>query len=599
MAMTEHQRALVEKARKAAAEYREREAAKLAAQQAAPVAVPAQTTEVVTLEAAHKQTIISRVFTGSGFVPTVTGMVYNDEQSQAVELAMRGKSLCMIGAAGTGKTTTTREVVGQLQQMSHVGMFEESTTYLQKGTPAIIVVSFTNKAVNNIKKQLPKQLQSHCITMHKVLEFMPIRDADGKIIGFGPTYDRNKRLPYIGCVIFEESSMISTELYAMYRAALPDGCEPQEIFLGDLNQLPPVFGAAILGFKLIELPTIELVQIYRQALESPIISLAHRVREGKTFNWKPDEAGNYLVDAGEHGRVQIRPWKSRKQELAAVKTMGAVLLQYMDADQYDPEEDIVLCPFNVKFGCIALNKIIADRLTKDRGELTWEIIARGQASYWAIGDKILFDQQECKILDIREAPGYCGRIPQEESLSLDRDGRYHDHQVHNKPKSELDLLDELENSPIGERDKNAASHIVKIEYVDSGQVRELTASGDINKMLLGYVITVHKSQGSEWRRVFIALHYTHNVSITRELMYTAITRARHELIMFIDPGREGSMDSITKAARTPEIKGVTLSEKAEFFKGKAKEYQQMIDRHADEDAADERQEAMLNQLARG
>lgn len=584
MALSEHQKALIERARAAAAEYRKKQAEKAeAALKSAEAAAPTATTEISkALESSYNQVLISRVFTGTSFAPTVAGMEYNSEQSQAIELAMRGKSLCMIGAAGTGKTTTTKEIIGQLQTLPHVGLFEESTSHLMKGTPAVVIVSFTNKAVNNIKKQLPKALQAHCITMHKVLEFMPIRDGDGKIIGFGPTYDRNRRLPYIGCVIFEESSMISTELYSMYRAALPDGCEPQEIFLGDLNQLPPVFGDAILGFKLTELPTVELIQIYRQALLSPIVSLAHRVREGKAFNWTPDANGNYLEDAGEHGRVEIRPWKARKQELAAVQTMGHVLLQYMDAGKYDPESDIVLCPFNVKFGCIALNKIIADRLTKMRGEVTWEVIARGQPSYWAVGDKVLFDQQECRILDIRPAPGYCGKIPQEESMSLDRNGRYHDGQKHNSPKSAIELLDELENSPVGERDKNAASHVIKLEFLDSGMVREITASGDINKMLLGYVITVHKSQGSEWKRVFIALHYTHNVAISRELMYTAITRARHELIMFIDPGKEGSMDSITKAARTPEIKGVTLAEKAQYFKGKAGEYQKLIDKHSED-----------------
>ena len=59
-------------------------------------------------------------------------------------------------------------------------------------------------------------------------------------------------------------------------------------------------------------------------------------------------------------------------------------------------------------------------------------------------------------------------------------------------------------------------------------------------------------------------------------MYTAITRARQELIMFIDPGVDGGLDSISKAARSPEIKGVTLQEKAQFFKGKVGTYQEQM-----------------------
>ena len=64
----------------------------------------------------------------------------------------------------------------------------------------------------------------------------------------------------------------------MLAAALPH--DPQEIFIGDLRQLPPVFGPAILGFKMSLLPVIELTEVYRQALLSPIIRLAHVVVSG-------------------------------------------------------------------------------------------------------------------------------------------------------------------------------------------------------------------------------------------------------------------------------------------------------------------------------
>jgi ATP-dependent exoDNAse (exonuclease V) alpha subunit len=323
---------------------------------------------------------------------------------------------------------------------------------------------------------------------------------------------------------------------------------------------------------------VELLHVYRQALESPIIALAHRIREGKSFNWEPNERGNYIKDAGEHGKVEVRPWKKRMNDVAGVKTLGQVMLGYMDLKQYDPENDIILCPFNVKFGTIVLNQIIADRLTKDRDVDTWEVIARGKESYWAVGDKVLFEQMEAHIIDIRPTPGYAGKLPREASKNLRRDGTYSDGKTHAvEQRSTLDLMDELETSTLGtEQAKNSASHTIKIQFVDSGHTMDISASGEINKLLLAYAITVHKSQGSEWRRVFIALHYTHNVAISRELMYTAITRARHELTIFMDPGKDGSMDSLTKAARSPEIKGVTLAEKAEYFKGKAKEYQQMF-----------------------
>lgn len=530
---------------------------------------------------AAQQTVVSaavqRVFTGANFQPQVAGMQYNDEQCQALELGMRGKSFNLIGAAGTGKTTTTQEMILQLMRMPHISMFDDSSQYLVKGEPGIVIVSFTNKAVNNIKKKLPKSLQHHCMTLHKLIEFQPERDAEGRIVGFAPARNQGNPLPYISCVIFEESSMIATDLYAQYRRALPEGCSPQEIFLGDLNQLPPVFGEAILGFKLIELPTVELVQVYRQALESPIISLAHRVREGKTLNFPFDDNGVSVVDREEHGKVIIRKWKKRIQSVSAVKTMGAVMLQYYDHQQYDPETDVILCPFNVEFGCLELNRILANRFARDRKAITWHIIARGKDSYWAVGDRVLFNQMDAVIEDIRPAPGYTGKLTMDESEHLTRWGTYDDGQKHERVgKSEIELLDSIESAPIGERDKNSGSHIIKIRYLDSGQVQDISASGDLNKLLLGYAITVHKSQGSEWKRVYIALHYTHNQMLSRELMYTAITRAKQELILFIDPGVDGGLDSISKAARSPEIKGVTLQEKAQFFKGKVGTYQEQL-----------------------
>jgi hypothetical protein len=166
--------------------------------------------------------------------------------------------MCLIGAAGTGKTTTTKEVISQLVRLPHIQPIPGTTQYLAKDSPGIVIVSFTNKAVNNIKKQLPESLQRHCMTIHKLLEYAPVRDLDGRVLGFAPSFNQAAPLPWISCIIWEESSMVGTDLYGEVMDALPPGCSPQQIFLGDLNQLPPVFGYSILGFKLLELPVVEL-----------------------------------------------------------------------------------------------------------------------------------------------------------------------------------------------------------------------------------------------------------------------------------------------------------------------------------------------------
>jgi len=528
------------------------------------------------------------------FAATI-GVDLNEKQTEAVELAMRGKSFNLIGAAGTGKTTTTREIIGQLSRLPHITPISKSTKYLSQGAPGIVIVSFTNKAVNNIKKFLSPELQKHCITYHKLLEYAPVQYLDEpgnpfgkKTMRFEPSFDIENPLPHISCVIVEESSMVSAmrgDIHDNLMRALPNPDATQFIFLGDLNQLPPIFGPSILGFKLLELPTVELTHVYRQALESPIITLAHKIREGRGILHLSDETTT--DDRGEHGKVTIRPWKKKIESGPACKVLlHNFLIPLVTKDGYDFTENVILCPFNKSFGTIELNKAIADALGKKRGAEVFEVIARGNRSYWAVGDRVLVDRREAIILRIEPTPGYTGPIPEPASKTLDRWGRDSTHQEdHNSVDRQIKLAAAMEvlesmNVGDGEEQKNAASHTITVEFVDSGTVESLSSAGAINQMLFSYVLTVHKSQGSEWKRVFILLHYSHNTMLSRELLYTAVTRARHELFIICEPDRKEVYNSITRAAKSPEIQGVTLAEKALYFQNKKKSMRSLEGRQA-------------------
>ena len=112
----------------------------------------------------------------------------------------------------------------------------------------------------------------------------------------------------------------------------------------------------------------------------------------------------------------------------------------------------------------------------------------------------------------------------------------------------------------GEDRFNHASHTVTIQnMIDPNIVYTLGTTGELAAIELGYCITVHKSQGSEWRRVFILFHHTHAVMLFRELFYTAITRAKEEVTIICEP------NSIEKAVNNPRIKGTSLEDKARFF----------------------------------
>lgn len=516
---------------------------------------------------------------------TASRLDFNERQQEAIELALQGKSFCLIGAAGTGKTTVTQEIISLLQQSSHVLPMAEATKHLVKDNPGIVICGFTNKAVNNIRKKLPAHLQRHCITIHKLLEYAPVYyevpgGEDGSMVTtmrFEPMRNGANPLPHISTLIFEESSMIGTELYGEVIAALARRQQTQIIFLGDLNQIPPVFGPSILGFKLGELSTIELTHVYRQALLSPIITLATDIRLNKQ-EALPLLTSLTKIDNGEHGVLHLHPWKKRVSNGSAVSFMRSFLPKMIEEGTYDPNADMILCPFNKSFGTIELNKIIANHIAKQAKETVFEVIARYVKSYWAVGDRVLVDRHEAIITKIERTIGYGGKLPRTESATLDRWGFDPENDTPSSLLTADEILNQLDTlGEEGEGSKNLASHTITVIIPDTDEVRRLSTAGEINSMIFGYVLTVHKSQGSEWQKVFLFLHNSHASLLSRELLYTAVTRAKHELYIICEGDIKPYENTLRRAAARPVIPGTSLAEKIEFFRSKATSMKQLAE----------------------
>ena len=496
----------------------------------------------------------------------------NAKQSEFVRLAGSGKSAVLIGAAGTGKTTCQKAVVQELELSGRAGILQSGGhKHLQSGTPGIVICAYTRRAVANIRKNVPENLQSNCITIHKLLEYQPVyyevtdpeTGKERTTMRFEATRNAMNPLPAtITAIIFEEASMLGTDLHQEIIDACPHS--PQIIYLGDIQQLPPVFGPAILGFKLLELPVVELTEVYRQALESPIISLAHRILSGKTMD------GSEFESWKRPGQMTIRPWKKKIDSLNALLTLSSVFTTFLDQGMYDPEEDMILLPFNKACGTDELNKKIGNYLAKKHGSIVYQVVAGFNRLYFREGEKVLVDKEDATIIRIEQNPAYYGVPALPASTTLDYwgyDSTTDNPRPENGKTSDEDvdfLLGQVAMSENKEDRVKSASHIITVRMNDSDQELTLTAAGELNAMMYGYCLTVHKAQGSEWRRVFFCLHQSHNVMLSRELLYTAITRAREELYIICEP------DSLEKGIKTQRVKGNTLEEKAEFFKGKQK-----------------------------
>lgn len=507
------------------------------------------------------------------------GISFNSKQSEFIRTVSEGKSCVLIGAAGTGKTTCTKGALNALIQSGLVRPYvNDGHKHLKNATHGVIICAYTRRAVANIKKGLSYDLQGSCLTVHAALEYAPeyydvidpITLESKSTMRFSPMRTKNNPIDEsVRYCIIEESSMLGVDLFNQLRDAL----HPSTvfIFLGDIQQLPPVFGSAILGFKMIELPVIELTEVYRQALDSPIISLAHRILSG---NEMPLSELNEWTLANSEKGLQFHPIKKKTHPEHILPKIAAFFKSEILKGNLDFETDTILIPFNKGLGTIELNKEIAQFLTERRNGDTYEIIAGFNKLFFSPGDKVLYEKEDAIITSINLNGLYIGnKIPRKHSQTLDRWGfdkgevansdiESDDFSI-NMSMDQIDsMLSGLSNEEEAKERKAEASHCITIQMCADGEEITLSKSSEINALLLGYCLTVHKSQGSEFNKVYLLFHQSHNTMICKEMLYTAITRAKKELYIICES------DTFVKGITRQKVPGITIEEKAQHFKGK-------------------------------
>ena len=529
----------------------------------------------------------------------ITYDMLNAQQLQAVKHGKEGTSFCLIGGAGTGKTTTQRITVAELVASGIIGRLDRGTNkVLAENAPSIAVVSFTNKAVSNIKSALPDEFKAHCSTMHKLVEYKPemfdeeVVDEYGSETGevrqsrrFIPTYGHDANhygddltLPHLDVVIIEEAGSVPTDLFNVLISAMPTHEDTIFIFLGDLNQLPPVFGDAILGFKLLDLPIVELTVVYRQALLSPIIKLATMVQKGRNISDKALKA--IEGDFGEHGSLKVVPFNKTANKLIGDEAdkmshnFGKHLYEMIIKGDFVLDTDALLIPFNKRFGTTELNKWVG-QAHRDMNDLTtWHIMAGREQHFLCEGDRVMVEKQDCRIISIEPNTKYMGEPCIIESKDLDRWGRNRGSELLGKATKSFeemeDILDAIQLMDTEEK-VNQCSHVVVVESLENTTMHfELTTAAQVNAMLPVGALTIHKSQGSEWRKVLLVLHASHATMWKRELIYTAVTRARESLEIYYSGEQQGKIaaSAFQRGVTKSEFKGVSLEHKLDYFRGK-------------------------------
>jgi len=304
----------------------------------------------------------------------------------------------------------------------------------------------------------------------------------------GPKRDAERPLD-LDILIVDEVSMVDIALMNHVVRALPTrACL---LLVGDVDQLPSVGPGHVLGDLIASgaIPVARLTEIFRQAQDSGIVQAAHAILQGRVPASSPaDRLGDfYFIEAETPPLILDRLLTVLRERIPA-------------RFQLDPFRDVqILTPMNRgELGVYQLNKNLQDVLNPLQADDDPQVQRFGTA--FRVGDKVL---QTVNNYDKNVFNGDVGRVKtidlEEQELSVDFDG-------------------------------------AAIPY-DFDELDELT---------LAYVMTIHKSQGSEYPAVILPLHTQHFLLLQRNLLYTAVTRGKRLVVLI------GSRRALETAVRRHE-----------------------------------------------
>lgn len=379
---------------------------------------------------------------------------YEAKQREAIVTAAEKGILVLTGGPGTGKTTTLAGILS---------LFEEQGLRVSLAAP-------TGRAAQRMSEITGREAS----TIHRLLEAE--RGPGGTTV-----FARNGHNTLeTDAVIVDELSMVDIVLFSCLLDALPIGC--RIVMVGDPDQLPPV-GAGNVLEDIIDsglLPVVKLDEVFRQAMESLIVSNAHLVVKGEMP----------VLDRVDNDFFHL-------ERNDASSTASDIVSLYRDrlpkAYGYDSVRDIeILCPTKKgEVGSVNLNRTIQMKInppSDDKAEITLK------NRCFREGDKVMQTSNDYSLVW--------------EKNGTEGNGIY--------------------NGDVGIiRKISRTSGIVEIDF--DGRITEYPVEklGDLD---LAYAVTVHKSQGSEFEAVIMPVIDVPPQLCYRNLFYTAVTRARSKMI---------------------------------------------------------------------
>lgn len=376
-------------------------------------------------------------------------------------------------------------------------------SYFESEGLQILLAAPTGRAA----KRMTEATGYEAKTIHRLLEISGPQEgssSDGFLRNAGNPLDAD-------VIIVDEMSMV--DIYLMHSLLDAVTVGTRLIMVGDVNQLPSVGPGSVLK-DVIEserIPVVRLTRIFRQASESDIVVNAHKINRGEPVTLD-NKSRDFFFLKRQDANVIIS---------IVIQLIREKLPKYVSAEPYDIQ---VLTPMRKGLlGVERLNRILQEYLNPpDRNKREHE---QGEQIFRE-GDKVM-------------------QIKNNYQLEWEIRGRYG---------IPVDRGVGIFNGDMGViREINLQTERVTVEF-DEHRMVEYPYAG-LDELELAYAVTIHKSQGSEYPAVVIPLLTGPRMLMNRNLLYTAVTRARRCVTMVGDPATfEQMIDNIVEQRRYTTLK---------------------------------------------
>ncbi len=367
-----------------------------------------------------------------------------------------------------------------------------------EGLERIFLAAPTGRAA----KRMTEATGHEAKTIHRMLELGTELDDTSD----GARFNRNEDSPLeADVVIIDEVSMIDIFLMSALLRAIHPGT--RLILAGDANQLPSVGPGNILKDIIASecFETVKLVKIFRQAEESEIITNAHKINRGEPISLRPDSKDFIFIKRDNPANITG----------AVLTLLRDKLPGYVQADIRDIQ---VLSPMKkTNLGVNQLNRFLQSSLNPPQPG-KHEIAIGGLVL--REGDKVMHIKNNYNLAwQMRTSSGY----------------------VYDKGTGVF-------NGDIGIVEKiNPHSNMLEVQF-DDGKHAVYEAEL-MEELTLAYAATIHKSQGSEYPAVILPLLSGPDILMTRNILYTAVTRARKCVVIV---GNEHTIQRMIENSRERE-----------------------------------------------